>query len=147
MYLNREQKRIILCMSAVMKVADVLKAKTNEPLLNDEIRGKLSEIATLSMDVTSHMVSLLEEDQIKGILRLCNSYTLCVLPETDYKANREYFIIEDKDIESLIYQASGECQWCDCDPKKVKNCKIRKALLNVCYAPDNVAEGCPYKHD
>jgi len=68
-----------------------------------------------------------------------------VMPETDPRLNREYYIVPDSAMSIFLRQATGDCFLCEKTGKECNRCEIRKALLDSMVLGINDKGDCPYK--
>lgn len=144
-YCNRADKEVIVSLAGCVGFADTLmklRFRNSEQAL-EEITA-MKEHAENAVNI---IVDGLDDDQYYSIMRFVNNCQLMVMPNSDVRTNKEYVIVEAKDVETIVNSALSDCSFCEKEGKEAKNCEMRKALIHCGVAGKEgcIDPNCPFK--
>lgn len=143
-YLSEQGKRVIACIAGTIGVFE------------DMIRLDLPEYREVLPRIKAcrtHMLKVLEvgergidPDQKAGLVRWCNNSTIMVMPRTDPRSEKEYAIVEGETLERIVKNSLSDCAVCLNNETEVKQCQLRKDLLQCGIMPKPNGRGhCPFQ--
>lgn len=142
-YLNRATKEIVVCLAGFVSYP--------ETLLERNFRGSetakinLMALKDASEKVLEAIMEGVDQQQVKALMRYTGASQLMVLPQSDPRLKKEYYVVPDSAMEVFLNQATGDCMFCEKTGKECNRCKIRQALLDSFVITDVEKGECPYK--
>lgn len=143
-YVGGNEKAMIACISGCIGVLEDM-VRIDFPSL----RGVMSRIKTCK----THLQKVLEEamvgideNQLVSILNWVRNAEIIVMPKTDTRAEKELLVVDGKIVERIVKNSVCDCALCFKDEKGVKQCQLRKDLLEIGIMPKPNSRGhCPYQ--
>lgn len=142
-YLNRYTKEVAISLSGCIGTADVLLKAA--PGLPEEVRNRLWVVLVEVQAALDALMADVDQDQKNALVRYSKSCQLMVMPGTDPRLKREYYIVPDTSMAVFLQQATGDCFLCEKTGKECRKCEIRRALLDSLVLGVNDNGDCPYK--
>jgi len=148
-YLNHADKEIVVSLAGCVGMADTLREKKFRH--SDDVMEDLQKMQELAQKMINTIIDGIDVDQQSGVLRFANNCELMVLPKSDIRTQTDWCVIEKKDIQTIISNVVSDCSFCDKEGRAVKQCELRKALLNCGMVSSNdsvmkeVMDGCPFR--
>lgn len=142
-YLNRVTKQIGMILAGCVGFADVLLKST--PKLPAAVRYPLWVMYIAAQAALDALMDGVDQTEKDALIRYSKHCQLMVMPETDPRLNREYYIVPDTAMSIFLKQATGDCFLCDKEGKEYRKCEIRKALLDSMVLGINDRGDCPDK--
>lgn len=140
--------------SEIQKIVSLLGTKVfyEDIIKNEEIRGieGLDEVLKRAIDTIEEAVGLIlsscEENQYQKLMRCNGNYVLMTVPKYDPRASSPMALIAWDNYEYLLYKATEDCMFCTemKSKKEVKECKLRKALLETGIVPTGCNAECGF---
>lgn len=143
-YLNTEMKEIALCIAGCQGFMVSLDEKLPKQL--QPLRKYVRTIRTLSAKLLQECLRDINEEQLNYLKRWMNGTVLMVVPDTDVRADKKYMVMDAKQVQRILQYGINECGLCLKTPTEVKQCQLRKDLLEsgVMPRPNNRGE-CPFQ--
>ena len=78
--------------------------------------------------------------------REASNSQIMVMPKTDPRAEKEYAIVEGETLERIVKNSLSDCALCLKNESEVKQCQLRKDLLQCGILPKPNGRGhCPFQ--
>lgn len=143
-YITEQGKRVIACVAGTIGV------------LEDMIRLDMPEYRAVMPRIKAcrtHMLKVLETgeegidaDQRAALIRWCNAAEIMVMPRSDPRAAKEYAVVEGATLERIVKHSLSDCACCLNSETEVKQCQLRKDLLQCGIMPKPNGRGhCPFQ--
>ena len=149
-YINSADKQVVVSLAGCVGMVDTLRDK-NFRNCKDAI-PEIEKIQEHAQKAIEAIVQDVDPDQGIAITRFANNCELVIMPKTDSRVNKDWVIVDRKDITEIISQAMTDCVFCEKKGKEAKNCNLKRALLRcgMCSSDDSVmkdlkSEDCPFK--
>ena len=139
-YLNKAQKEALISLGGVTSFCEEL--ATTEWIKDEADKEKLRQAHKLTMEVMENIEKDIDEDQLRGVLRFANNCVLMVMPKTSPMTDADLVIVNRSTVERIVKDSLTECQFCEKRGPQIKNCQMRKDLLE-CGVIGKDAE-CPF---
>ena len=128
-YLNKALKDMIITLTGLkVYVEDILE---KHPVYTGPYAKKLKTIHTYLDHMISDFLKPLDPSQIKFLANQCTHSRVALIPETDQRTKKAYTIVETQTLAELVNTAFSECFLCEKCGKEIRECKLKKNLLEV----------------
>lgn len=149
-YINSADKQVVVSLAGCVGMVDTFRGKTFRNC--QDAFPDIEKIQEYAQKAIETIVRDVDPDQGIGITRFANNCELVILPKTDARVQKDWVIVDRKDISEIISQAMTDCVFCEKKGKEAKNCSLKGALLRcgMCSSDDSVmkdlkSEDCPFK--
>ena len=144
MYLNAAMKEAILCVAACQGFMDTL-YQADPPKLRP-VRKYIKTICTLTEKILEEAERGIDQSQYEQLIRWADNCQMTVVPRTDTNANKKYVLVDEKTIERILQNTLSECALCMKNERDIKQCQMRKDLLECGLTPRPQNRGiCPFQ--
>lgn len=126
-YLNKYQKEALISLGGVTSFCEEL--STTEWIKEEADKEKLRQAHKLTMEVMENIEKNIDADQLNGVLRYAKNCVLMVMPKTHPMTDADLVIVNRITVERIVKDSLTECQFCEKRGNQIRNCQMRKDLL------------------
>lgn len=143
-YLNTQMKEVALCLAGCHGLMDTLDENLPDKLLPH--RKTVRTIRTLAGKLLQECLRDIDEEQLQYLQRWTNNTELLVVPRSDVRGGKKYMIMDAEQVKRILKYGLNDCALCLKTPTEVKQCQLRKDLLQSGVMPKPGGRGeCPFQ--
>ena len=143
-YLTAQSKNVIACIAGCIGVMeDMIRFDFPE---YREVMPRIKACRTHLTKVIEAGEKDIDQDQKIALIRWMSNSQIMVMPKTDPRAEKEYAIVEGETLERIVKNSLSDCAVCLKNESEVKQCQLRKDLLQCGILPKPNGRGhCPFQ--
>lgn len=141
MYLNKEQKELILSMLASGTCLQI----ASEHEMFAGVENELKEMAARIKQMCEEATKDVEQGSLRAMYNTADNAHIALIPKAHPKAKGEYKLCESGALQRLVTGSMLDCGCCVLTGKEIKKCATRRDLMDCNVDFVDAGGECPYR--